>query len=377
MLELARDLLPLLRSGVAVAAVTVTHVARSAPRGVGATMAVTGEGRVLGSISGGCVESDAIALAHLAIGTGVAQHGRFGFSDETAHAAGLACGGTVEVLAYPVRGDAVTITALEAAAAARPLPVAVVATGPEAGRTVSADDARARLTDAAAWPFDEAVRHHESKMLHSAYIAETPPAEATDVADLLLLGAPGAPRLIILGAGEHAAALCRVGAAAGFSVTVCDPWHTLVTADRFPDAETLETAIPADHLASLDHALLDARTAVCVLTHDERLDVPALAAALRLPVGFVGAMGARSTVAHRLELLRQAGVAEVDLARIHSPLGLDLGGSSPDETAVSVLAEIIASRHGGSGRPLGELAGPIHSSRADACTASPTTTGTA
>ena len=119
-------------------------------------------------------------------------------------------------------------------------------------------------------------------------------------------------------------------------------------------------ALPHEFLEALDPATLDARTAICVLTHDERLDVPAIATALRLPVGFVGAMGARSTVAHRERLLREAGVDEVTLARLHSPLGLDLGGASPDETAVSVLAEIISSRHGGSACPSASERGPLH-----------------
>lgn len=356
MLDLARDLLPMLREGIRtgraerVAAVTVTHVARSAPRGVGATMAVTAAGRVIGSISGGCVESDAIALAHAALATGVGQRGRFGFSDETAHAAGLACGGTVEVLAYPVSPDPVTLAALEAAASDRSATVAIAVTGAAAGAVMSVPEARSGLEPARIPALEEALALRESVILHAAYGGE----------DLLVLSHAPRPRLLIMGAGEHAAALCRVGRAAGFAVTVCDPWNTLVTPERFPDADRLEVALPHEYLAALDPADLDARTAVCVLTHDERLDIPALATALRLPVGFVGAMGARSTVARRLELLRERGVAEIDLARIHSPLGLDLGGASPDETAISVLAEIVASRHGGSGRALGELDGPVH-----------------
>ena len=129
---------------------------------------------------------------------------------------------------------------------------------------------------------------------------------------------------------------------------------------RFPEADDVVVALPHEYLAALDPTTLDARTAVCVLTHDERLDVPAIRTALALPVGFVGAMGARTTVAHRIGLLREAGVDDVTLARLHSPLGLDLGGASPLESAVSVLAEIVASQHGGSGAPLRETDGPMH-----------------
>ncbi|WP_137845331.1 XdhC/CoxI family protein [Microbacterium sp. 2FI] len=328
MLELARELLPVLHRGEPVAVVVVTRVARSAPRGEGASMAVTAEGRVIGSISGGCVEGDAVVLAHTARFSG-AQTARLGFSDDAAHAAGLACGGSVEVIAFAVAPDAVTMAALEAAAAGRAVTVGITA----AGRVVAIDGGFA-ATD----------------------------AESTDQ-PIVVLSVARAPRLIILGASEHAVALCRIGAAAGFAVTVCDVWETLATHERFPDAAEIVVGMPHELLAALDPHDLDANTAVCVLTHDERLDVPALAVALRLPVGFVGAMGARGTVAHRARMLRDAGVSEIDLARLHSPLGLDLGGRTPDETALSVLAEIVASRHGGSGAPLRERDGAIHRER--------------
>ncbi len=181
----------------------------------------------------------------------------------------------------------------------------------------------------------------------------------------LHLHRPAAPRLVILGAGEHAAALCRLGAAAGFAVTVCDDWALLVTPERFPDASELVVAAPHDYLAQLPAP--DVRTAVCVLTHDERLDVPALRAALRMPVGFVGAMGARATVARRAQLLRAAGVTDAELSRLHSPLGLDLGGSSPEETALSVIAEIVASRNAADARPLRESRRPGLHRAADSC----------
>ncbi|HVL63321.1 MAG TPA: XdhC family protein [Microbacterium sp.] len=338
MLELARDLLPILGAGEAVAVVTVTRVARSAPRGVGASMAVTRDGRVMGSISGGCVESEAVALALAVLATGEASTAGFGFSDEAAHAAGLACGGSVEVVAYRVTPtDAAARAALEAAADDRGVTVTLDCSGDPHIRRVDAG------TDPGT-PLGRAVTYRESVLLGGA----------------LVLSHAARPRLIIVGAGEHAAALSRVGAAAGFTVSVCDVWEVMATRERFPDARDVVVALPHEYLASIDAASLDARTAICVLTHDERLDVPAIATALRLPVGFVGAMGARTTVANRERLLREAGVDDVTLARLHTPLGLDLGGASPDETAVSVLAEIIASRHGGSGLPLREREGPLH-----------------
>ncbi|MGN7970936.1 XdhC family protein [Microbacterium sp. 22296] len=309
MLDLAADLVPLLEAGVPVAAVTVTGVVRSAPRGVGATLAVTRDARVIGSISGGCVESDAVMLGLDALRTGQVRRARFGFTDDgtvTPISAGLACGGAVDVVAYPIDPAAV-------------LPALA--------------DARAGA---------EATLHLDLD------------------GDGLDLHRPAAPRLVILGAGEHAAALCRLGSAAGFAVTVCDDWALLVTPDRFPEAVELVVAAPHEFLTRLPSP--DARTAVCVLTHDERLDVPALRAALRLPVGFVGAMGARATVARRATLLRAAGVSEAELSRLHSPLGLDLGGASAEETALSVIAEIVASRNAADARPLREVNGArLHS----------------
>lgn len=316
MLDLAADLVPLMDAGVPLAAVTVTAVVRSAPRGVGATLVVTRDARVIGSISGGCVENDAVMLGLDVLRTGSVRRARFGFTDDgivTPIAAGLACGGAVDVVAYPL--DDGIRPALDAAREGR--------------------SARVRLE------LD---------------------------GEPLVLERPAAPRLIILGAGEHAAALCRLGAAAGFAVTVCDDWALLATRERFPDAVEVVVAAPHDFLASLDDA--DERTAVCVLTHDERLDVPALRTALRMPVGFVGAMGARATVARRAHLLRGVGVTDAELARLHSPLGLDLGGATAEETGLSVIAEIVSSRNAADARPLSEsLTGRLHrgdASQADA-----------
>jgi xanthine dehydrogenase accessory factor len=352
MLELAQDLLPLLTSGTGAAAVTVARVARSAPRGPGATMAVGGDGRLIGSISGGCVESDAIALAHGARIGGLPLRARLGFSDESAHAAGLACGGSVDVVAYAVPRSRTVITALDAVAQGRGATVGIVLTGPEAGQVVDEQALRTAASSASA-AVEDMIVSRRTAVLDGAFAG----------ADILVVSHEPAPRLILVGASEHSAALCRIAAPAGYAVTVCDIWPALLTRERFPEAAELHPGLPHETLATMDPQHVDARSAVCVLSHDERVDVPALRAALMLPVGFIGAMGARSTVARRAELLRAAGATEEDIARIHSPLGLDLGGTSPEETALSALAEIVAARHGGSGRPLRELSGPLHRSR--------------
>ncbi|MEV8267471.1 XdhC family protein [Microbacterium sp. NPDC076911] len=351
MFELAKDVLSVLRSGESVAIVTITGVARSAPRGLGASMAVTESGAIIGSISGGCVESDAGMLALTAIASGTGQTAQFGFTDDAAHAAGLACGGSVDVIAYPLRSDdSAAISALEAAEAHRVTAVGLIISGHSAGRILAMDALGTVIDTASNAALDNALRERQCALLPGAYAGS----------DVLILASAPPPRLIILGGGEHAAALCRVASVSGYSVTVCDAWDSLVTAERFPGATERVTGWPHEYLAGLQPDDIDERTAICVLTHDTRQDIPALRAALSMPVGFVGAMGARSTVNVRAGLLREQGVSDVDLARLHSPLGLDLGGSTPDETALSVLAEIVAARHGGSGAPLRDGIGPLH-----------------
>lgn len=376
MLDLAAALLDRLAAGRRVAAITVTGVARSAPRGIGATMAVTRDGEVIGSISGGCVEGDAVALAQRVMRDGSARTGRFGFDDDTAHAAGLACGGVVDVVAYEVRADdRAMVEALRLAARGDAVTVGLdLSTGSLVDHPALAEAELLRETRVIGVAEPLTMRSDADDSARSARgsanrqrAASLPPAGAAadprEPQRILALSRAPRPRLLLLGATEHAAALCRVASAAGYAVTVVDAWDRLATRERFPDADDVLVGMPHEILADAE---VDARTAVVVMTHDTRLDIPALAQALSMPVGFVGALGARSTVARRAELLLSAGVDASEVARIHSPLGLDLGGSSPEATAVAALAEIIAARHGGSGRPLRDLDGPIHAPRESA-----------
>ncbi|NGO72454.1 XdhC family protein, partial [Streptomyces boncukensis] len=166
------------------------------------------------------------------------------------------------------------------------------------------------------------------------------------------------PRMLVFGAIDFAAALARIGAFLGYRVTVCDARPVFATARRFPEADEVVTEWPHRYLEAQRD--LDARTVVCVLTHDAKFDVPLLERALRLPVAYVGAMGSRRTHLDRLERLREAGLGEAELAALRSPIGLDLGGRTPEETALSIAAEIVAVRHGGSGVPLAGAHTPIH-----------------
>ncbi len=336
-----REVLPLvaawLRAGDDVAVATVVGIAGSAPREVGASMAVSSRGEVVGNVSGGCVEGTVYERCRDALRSGAASLERYGYADADGIAVGLTCGGAVEVLVRP---------AVAGSEAARDLLLL-------AEREREAVPARYALSlGGVGAPLGAA------RMLADA---EPPPGAALT----LSFGTPA--RRVIVGAVEFGVALARLGAAMGMRVTVVDPRDVFATAARFPGAEVV-VDWPDRWLAG---QVLDARTAVCVLSHDPRVDVPALRAALASPAGYVGAMGSRVTHDDRLARLRESGVAVGALARLHSPIGLDLGGRSPEETAVSILAEIVADRHGGSGERLSRRAGALHAP-ASAGTLAPT-----
>ncbi|WP_425315347.1 XdhC family protein [Streptomyces viridochromogenes] len=174
--------------------------------------------------------------------------------------------------------------------------------------------------------------------------------------------------MLIFGAVDFAAALSRAGRFLGYHVTVCDARPVFATPERFPHADGVVADWPHRYLEATE---VDARTAVCVLTHDAKFDIPLLRLALGLPVGYIGAMGSRRTHEHRLDRLREAGVPDEHLARLHSPIGLDLGGHTPEETAISITAEIIAHLNNGTGLPLSRVPGAIHGSTPVARTSSP------
>jgi xanthine dehydrogenase accessory factor len=165
------------------------------------------------------------------------------------------------------------------------------------------------------------------------------------------------PRMIVFGAIDFAAAVARIGSFLGYYVTVCDARATFATTKRFPDADDVVVDWPHRYLAATD---VDERTVVCVLTHDPKFDVPLLEVALRLPLAYLGAMGSRRTHDDRTMRLKELGFTDSDLAKLHAPIGLDIGGRTPEETAVSIAAEIVASRWGGTGVALRSVDGPIH-----------------
>ncbi|WNI28382.1 XdhC/CoxI family protein [Streptomyces sp. ITFR-6] len=368
MLDIAEELDRWAGQGREFAVATVVAVGGSAPRQPGAALAVDRDGTVIGSVSGGCVEGAVYELCQQALEDGITVRERFGYSDEDAFAVGLTCGGVIDILVTPVRADdparPVYAAALTAAARGEAAAVARVTEGPAEllGRPLLIRPDGAHEGGLGGHPeLDRTVAAEARAMLDAGRTGSV-----TLGADGSLCGQPltllvessvPPPRMIVFGAIDFAAALVRAGKFLGYHVTVCDARPVFATKARFPEADELVIEWPHRYLA---RTAVDARTVLCVLTHDAKFDVPLLEAALKLPAAYVGAMGSRRTHLERNERLREAGVTELELARLRSPIGLDLGARTPEETALSIAAEIVADRRGGTGVPLTGAHTPIH-----------------
>jgi xanthine dehydrogenase accessory factor len=345
---------------------TVVRTFRSAPRDPGAALAVSAVGEVTGSVSGGCVEGAVYELGRSVCEAGEPALAIYGVSDDDAFAVGLTCGGILDV--FVERVDRASFPELGDIAAAvergEPVAVATVISGPGligARRVIWPDPGRASGTLGAGDRLDAAVDDDVRGMLAQGVTGtrrygEHGERRGDDLAVFVNSFAPP-PRMIVFGAIDFAAAVARVGKFLGFRVTVCDARGVFATRARFPDAD--EVVVDWPH-RFLSQTTVDARTVICVLTHDPKFDVPVLQVALRTPAGYIGAMGSRRTHEDRLERLREAGLTESELARLRSPIGLDLGARTPEETAVSIAAELIQLRWSGTGRPLTTTVGRIH-----------------
>lgn len=373
-----RDVLPeLLRwweAGETVGVATVVATFRSAPRPAGASMLVGPDASAVGSVSGGCVEGAVYELAGEVVGTGEPVLERYGVSDDDAFAVGLTCGGILDVYVEKVSRE--TFPELgEVAAdieAGRPVALATVVEHPDPavrGRRlvvrpgVPLPEGSATLGSAR---MDDAVHDDALGLLatgSSATLTYGPDGERRgEGMRVFVWGFAPRPRMLVFGAIDFAAAVAKVGAFLGYRVTVCDARPVFATTSRFPDADEVVVDWPHRYLAAEAGAgRVDGRTVLAVLTHDPKFDVPLLEVALRLPeVAYVGAMGSRRTHEDRLARLREAGLGEQELARLSSPIGLDLGARTPEETAISIAAEIIAGRWGGTGERLAATSGRIH-----------------
>ena len=368
--EVLTDLLAIWEAGETAGVGTVVRTFRSAPRPAGASMVVAPDGQVSGSVSGGCVEGAVYELANDVVRDGEPRLERYGISDGDAFAVGLTCGGILDVFVEPIsRATFPELGAVaEDIAGHRPVAVATVISHVDpvwVGRRLVVGP-HARHGTLGSPRADAAVADDAAGLLaagRSEVLTYGPDGQRRGAGmEVFVAGYAPRPRMLVFGAIDFAAALARQGSLLGYRVTVCDARPVFATKARFPTADEVVVEWPNRYLAAQHEAGgIDARTVICVLTHDPKFDVPLLEVALRLPeIGYVGAMGSRRTHDDRIGRLREAGVTDGELERLHSPIGLDLGARTPEETAVSIAAEIIARRWGGRGRPLTEVNGRIH-----------------
>jgi xanthine dehydrogenase accessory factor len=369
-----RDVLPELlkwwANGEEVGVGTVVATFQSAPRPPGASMLVGPDETAVGSVSGGCVEGAVYTLAQEVVGSGEPVLQRYGVSDDDAFAVGLTCGGILDV--YVEKVSRATFPELAGIAAdveaGRPVALATVIEHPDAawlGRRLVVRPDEATVGSLGSERADDAIRDDALGLLAAGTNATltygTDGERRGEGMRVFVWAFAPKPRLLVFGAIDFAAAVARVGSFLGYHVTVCDARPVFATHSRFPDADDVVVDWPHRYLAAEAEAgRIDPRTAVTVLTHDPKFDVPLLEVALRTDLAYVGAMGSRRTHEDRVTRLREAGLSEEELGRLSSPIGLDLGARTPEETAISIAAEIIAGRWGGSGQRLAELPGRIH-----------------
>lgn len=352
---------------------TVVRTFRSAPQPPGAAMLVGPGGEAVGSVSGGCVEGAVYELATIVRDGAAPTLQRYGVSDDDAFSVGLTCGGILDVFVEPVsRATFPELGPLvDAVKAERPVALATVVAGrpDQMGRHLlvepESDPGGEVIGGLGSARIDDAVRDDARGMLaggRTGLLTYGPDGQRRgEGLSVFVHSYAPPPRMLVFGAIDFAAAVARLGVFLGYRVTVCDARPVFSTAARFPDAHEVVTDWPHRYLRQqVEAGAIDPRTVICVLTHDPKFDVPVLVEALRLDVAYVGAMGSRRTAQERVEQLRAAGLTDADVARLASPIGLDLGARTPEETAVSIAAEIVARRWGGGGHPLHATSGDIH-----------------
>jgi xanthine dehydrogenase accessory factor len=333
-----REILPELERwqarGDRIALARVVATRRSAPRPIGSKLIVSEAGELAGSVSGGCVESEVVEAAREVLGGGEPRLLTFGITDDMALSVGLPCGGEIDV--WIDEPDPTLLEELAVIARDERRAVFFVDLGDGSERLVPEGD-----NDVA----DELIRAGHSKVieLHGKRL----------FADVF--GPP--PRLFVYGAIDTADALCAAAKAIGWRTIVADARARFATRERLPHADEILVAWPEE---ALEQVAPDHTTAIIVLTHDDKFDLPLLTGALSTDAYYIGAIGSRRNQARRRELLLEAGVDEADLERISGPAGLDIGAHTPAETALSMLAEVVAVRVGRDGGRLKESSGRIH-----------------
>jgi xanthine dehydrogenase accessory factor len=353
------EILATLGSSEPRALVTVTRALRSSPMPVGSSMVVSADGSIVGNISAGCVDGDAALRAEQVLETGLAEVAHYGVTDEMAMAVGLACGGEIDIV-VSLGPSAELVAFLSEHAKDSPGSGLVTVVEPEVLRgrhlAVAPDGVKGTTGNPR---LDRALADQARTLTASGrsgiVLVEALGVEV-EVKAVVQVAVP-APRMLVFGAGAYAAPLAKIGRVLGYYVTVCDARPVFATRERIPDADEVVVSWPDRYLAT---TTIDSRTVICSLSHDPKFEIPLLVEALRGAAGYVGALGSRRTARERAERLRTEGLADGEIARLHAPIGLDLGAGTPEETAISIAAEIIAARSGSSAVELRSSVGRIH-----------------
>jgi xanthine dehydrogenase accessory factor len=319
----------------------VTQVWGSAPRPEGACLLATLDGRMAGSVSGGCVETAAAEEIRAVIASGIARKIGWGVTHERAWEMGLSCGGTIEVFVEP----AVRPELIQAARSTGSTVLATVIGGgaPLGSGVLIEEGGASRVLGNLPAPLTEPITRAATAALPRLKSRVETIATATGPVEVFLEVFPRKPTLLIFGGVHIATALVRMAGPLGYRTVVADGREGFLTRERFPEADELILGWPEE---VFKQAGLDSATCVCLLTHDPKFDEPALELALRSDACYVGAIGSRKTQAHRRERLRELGFSDAEVARLHGPIGLDLGGRTPEEIALAILAEVTAVRYG-------------------------------
>ncbi|HEY2916851.1 MAG TPA: XdhC/CoxI family protein [Candidatus Limnocylindrales bacterium] len=342
-------------AGLGVGRAVVIRTFGSAPRAEGSVLLVAEDGRMIGSVSGGCVEGAAAEAVLEARRTGHSRVIRYGISDQDAWDVGLACGGTIDVLVEPeVRSEVVAAARDLGVTAMTPLPMQLPPAQVGPWRAETAEPPRDPVivgdTDAPSVPATLAAAARDARASGRSRMAS-----AADQG-WFLEAFPRRPRLVAVGATEVTRHLVGFARALDYEVVVVDARPAFATAERFPDVDQLLVLWPDE---AFDQLELGPDDAVAVLSHDPKFDEPAIVEAVRRGARYVGAVGSRRSQASRRERLLAAGLSDADLAQVRGPIGLDLGGREPVETALAIMAEVVAARRGGTGAPLRDGAGRI------------------
>ncbi len=342
----------------------LVEVEGSAPLPVGAMLVVDDQGHIEGSITGGCVEGAVVQEAEAMMAQGApGKLLRYGISDELAGSVGLMCGGIVHVFVDELDGEAgrTELEALQARADGRAVAIATLLDGPSAGARLAVIDDEVVGSLGVTDLLDRNVAREARGLLEEGKTTVrrfgSDGATLGDELRVHVRAFASPPQMFIVGAIDFSAALAPFAAQIGYEVTICDARDRFISSPRFSSVANVTVGWPQEVLRELE---LGPRDAVLVFTHDPKFDEPALMSALQTGAGYIGALGSRKTTVDREARLRRAGASDEDIARIHAPCGLDIGSRTAEETAVSVLAEIIAARAGRGARPLGSTTGPIH-----------------